>query len=367
MQYNENYFNRALLTTISNEGEQSMTQYEFHEYASVFPILEGTELEALLADIKENGQINKIILYKGKILDGRNRYTVCKILGIEPETIEYTGDDPLGLVISQNINRRHLDTSQRAMVAAKLANLLEGRPKNSANLPSFNSNSSKGLQKQTDFQSANLPTKNPNPTPWKLSDEEIEQRKEGRSEPVSQSEAAEKLNVSTRSVTNAAKVIKNAVPEVVAAVESGRLAISAAATLAEKKPEQQRKILAKCEKDGSGQLGKDGKIRPQKYQPRKKTVAKVPACEEEDYGDRYEEWQKDLQNWRTWEPGHSPKTPSPTQNLLDKGILKFPLPVDHQTAYQAFVDVFRSQSDEVKNRVIEEIHTLAEIIHNLND
>ena len=327
-----------------------MTQYEFHEYASVFPILEGTELEALLADIKENGQINKIILYKGKILDGRNRYTVCKILGIEPETIEYTGDDPLGLVISQNINRRHLTTSQRSVAAAKLANLAHG-----------------GDRRSEKFQDANLHLENPNPTPWKLSDEEMERRKEGRPEPVSQSEAAERLNVSPRSVADAAKVIKNAVPEVVAAVESGRLAISAAATLAEKKPEQQRKILAKCEKDGSGQLGKDGKIRPQKYQPRKKTVAKVPACEEEDYGDRYEEWQKDLQNWRTWEPGHSPKTPSPTQNLLDKGILKFPLPVDHQTAYQAFVDVFRSQSDEVKNRVIEEIHTLAEIIHNLND
>ena len=302
-----------------------MTQYEFHEYASVFPILEGTELEALLADIKENGQINKIILYKGKILDGRNRYTVCKILGIEPETIEYTGDDPLGLVISQNINRRHLDTSQRAMVAAKLANLTNG-----------------GDRRSEKFHSANLQN-------------------------VSQSNAAEQLKVSTRSVADARKVVKNAVPEVIAAVESGRLAVSAAATLAEKKPEQQRKILAKCEKDGSGRLGRDGKIRPQKYQPRKKTVAQAPASEEEDFGDRYEEWQKDLQNWRTWEPGHSPKTPSPTQNLLDKGILKFPLPVDHKTAYQAFIDVFRSQPDEVKNRVIEEILALAEIIHNLND
>jgi len=37
-----------------------MTHYEFHEYASIFPMLEGEELEALRADIEENGQINKI-------------------------------------------------------------------------------------------------------------------------------------------------------------------------------------------------------------------------------------------------------------------------------------------------------------------
>ena len=40
-----------------------MTHYEFHEYANIFPMLEGEELEALRADMDANGQINKIILY----------------------------------------------------------------------------------------------------------------------------------------------------------------------------------------------------------------------------------------------------------------------------------------------------------------
>jgi superfamily II DNA or RNA helicase len=45
------------------ERKNIMTQYEFHEYATLFPILEGEGLDALCADIEENGQINKIILY----------------------------------------------------------------------------------------------------------------------------------------------------------------------------------------------------------------------------------------------------------------------------------------------------------------
>lgn len=42
--------------------------------------------------------------------------------------------DPLGFVVSLNLTRRHLDTSQRALVAAKLANMDRGNPNfNNAN------------------------------------------------------------------------------------------------------------------------------------------------------------------------------------------------------------------------------------------
>jgi hypothetical protein len=60
-------------------------------------------------------------------------------------------------------------------------------------------------------------------------------------------------------------------------------------------------------------------------------------------------------------------TPTPEQNLLDKGILKFPLPVDHITAFSTFAEVFRSEPEDIRNRVIKEIRTLADIINNLND
>ena len=49
--------------------------------------------------------------------------SACLAVGVEPRYREYAGDDPLGFVISLNLNRRHLNESQRAVIAARLANM----------------------------------------------------------------------------------------------------------------------------------------------------------------------------------------------------------------------------------------------------
>ena len=96
---------------------------EYHEIANIFPLMEGTELTELSADIKKNGLIDPIWLYENKILDGRNRYRACQEVGVEPRFQSYPGNDPLQQVISLNLHRRHLNESQRAVVAARLANI----------------------------------------------------------------------------------------------------------------------------------------------------------------------------------------------------------------------------------------------------
>ncbi len=91
-----------------------------HKLAKYFPILEGEEFDLLVQDIKEHGQLEPIVLCDGEILDGMNRYNACLKLGIDSIVEEYKGDDPLSYVISLNIRRRHLDTSQRAMLATEM-------------------------------------------------------------------------------------------------------------------------------------------------------------------------------------------------------------------------------------------------------
>ena len=98
---------------------------ESHKFADIFPMVEGEQAEQLKLDIKENGLIQPIVLFEGKILDGRNRYKACKEIGIEPKLEEYKGDKPLEFVISGNLKRRHLTADQRAVISQEVMPMLE--------------------------------------------------------------------------------------------------------------------------------------------------------------------------------------------------------------------------------------------------
>ncbi len=52
-------------------------RFEYHELASQFPLMSDLEYEALRQDIANNGLNEPLILFEGKILDGRNRYRAC--------------------------------------------------------------------------------------------------------------------------------------------------------------------------------------------------------------------------------------------------------------------------------------------------
>ena len=57
-----------------------MDDLEFHPAANSFPLMSDAELDSLGEDMLEQGQREPIILYRGKILDGRNRLS-----GLPPE------------------------------------------------------------------------------------------------------------------------------------------------------------------------------------------------------------------------------------------------------------------------------------------
>lgn len=98
---------------------------EFHSVASIFPLMGQTELNALSADIATNGQREPIWTHDGKIIDGRNRYLACVAAGIDPHCREWSGQGSLvAYVLSLNLHRRHLSSSQKAVVALDLERYL---------------------------------------------------------------------------------------------------------------------------------------------------------------------------------------------------------------------------------------------------
>ncbi len=197
-----------------------------HPLADLFPLIEGEEFEALVWDISEHGVREPIVLYEGAILDGRNRYRAARQANVSCRFEIYDGNDPAGYVVSLNLRRRHLNESQRAMVAAKLANMREGRPRETAQICA-----------------------------------------------VSQDRAADMLNVSRRSVQTAADVRDRAVPELQRQVERGTVSVSAAADVATLSAEEQREIVARGEKDI---LEKAKQIRAKKAEEgHKRRIAKI--------------------------------------------------------------------------------------------
>src|SRR5262245_28059629 len=93
---------------------------QLHPVADLFPLMEGAEFDALVADIKAHGLQEPIVIHEDMILDGRNRYRACFAAGIEPAFRPFTGDDPATYVVSANIRRRHLTAEQKRALIAKL-------------------------------------------------------------------------------------------------------------------------------------------------------------------------------------------------------------------------------------------------------
>ena len=54
--------------------------YVAHELANLLPMIDQSNYENLKADIAKQGILEPIVLFEGKILDGRNRYKAAKEL-----------------------------------------------------------------------------------------------------------------------------------------------------------------------------------------------------------------------------------------------------------------------------------------------
>jgi len=254
-----------------------MSQLEAHPFADLFPLMTGSDFDELARDISQHGLKELIVIHEGKILDGRNRYRAGVVAGrIAAEAYRSKfllqdgyrefgsevedGDDPLAFVISKNLKRRHLNESQRAMVASKLAGMSPGRPAKNAPI-----------------------------------------------EAVSQEAAARQLNVGRSSVQRAAEVRDRGAPELVAAVESGAATVSAAADIATLPVDEQIKVIQSADPKAFRAAAKEARAKAQaekkarRAERERELAGKVVALPEKRYGVILAdpEWQFDVYSRET--------------------------------------------------------------------
>jgi hypothetical protein len=176
--------------------------YPIHPAAELMPEMLWPEQERLLEDIKANGLQQPIVLLGGRVLDGRHRQELCELPEIKPRYVRLKAadvPDPVAYVLSANLHRRHLDESQRAMIAAKVMEM-----RSRANLPA----SARGNGRARDAAGA-------------------------------------ALNVSGRSVDHARVVRERGCPELIQAVERGAVSVSRARRIAQSTPARRQMVEAR--------------------------------------------------------------------------------------------------------------------------
>jgi hypothetical protein len=143
---------------LNRRGERTGTAMSWrdhlpiHPAAELFPPMSEPELRELGEDIKANGLRTPIVVYKDKLLDGRNRLDAMELVGVKfrfaPErrtktkfsyleddagddcgstifddnsfVIENFNGDPYAFVLSANLHRRHLTGEDRRDLIAKV-------------------------------------------------------------------------------------------------------------------------------------------------------------------------------------------------------------------------------------------------------
>ena len=198
-------------------------EYPVHPVASLFPMIDDDALNALAEDIKKNGQrepiivayLDKAMIDEPVVIDGRNRHAACNLAGIEPEFkfVMSLNDRELSpqviadWIISHNLHRRHLTTSQKAMVGqGYLAYLKEEAKKRQ----------SEGGRRGAEVTNSGerLPPKSVEPG--------------SRSESESAVQAAKLVGVGKNSIRDADFVVQND-PELAQQVRDSKVTVSAAA------------------------------------------------------------------------------------------------------------------------------------------
>jgi len=198
--------------------EEAIAEYKIDdEFKALIPPLSKDELATLKESISKDGCLGPLIIWKGQgiILDGHNRYQICRDLGVPFKVVEIDLPDRTAAkiwMLHHQRGRRNLNEAQRAMLAVKLEALYAEKAKERQGL-------------RTDL------------------DQNLDQSDAGRSA----EKAAKDMGVSHQTVSFAKKVTIKGVPGLVSLAESGKVAVSAAARVTSLDEESQVRIVERIE------------------------------------------------------------------------------------------------------------------------
>lgn len=202
----------------------SKKRFSYHPACLAFPMMAEPELQALADDIKVRGLLNPVVLFEGKVLDGRNRLAACEIAGVEPRFVEWEGEgSPTEWVIATNLIRRQLTASQRAVVALDLLPVLEREAKE-------RQRRSRGRGKKGGKE---LPANS------------------GKGKA---SQVAAKIAKTNRQYVQDVKAIRQSAPEVVEMIRAGELTVPEGKRLAQLPVAGRKKVLKLLNEQGAGKL-----------------------------------------------------------------------------------------------------------------
>ena len=206
--------------------------------------LTAEELEALERSILAEGCRDALVLWGDMLVDGHNRYGICRKHGLPFQTVQNTRFQSLADVqlwmIDQHLGRRSISEFQRGVLALRKREIVAARRARSA-APNVVAGDP-GAQAHAEMVDRAAP-------------EALDTREA----------VAKAARLSSNQVVLIEKIQKQAAPEVVAAVKAGTISINAAAAVASLPPEEQVAAAA-AGKDELKQAAK--RVRESKRKPR---------------------------------------------------------------------------------------------------
>ncbi len=219
------------------------------ELRSFIDPLTPVEYAALERSLLADGCRDALVLWRDVLIDGHNRYDICTKHGIEFRTVNNDKFDSLEdvmlWVIDNNLARRSVSDFQRGMLALRKKEIVAARA------------AQRAAEAPPD-QPAPEPADDPVDPPWSTRED-----------------VAKAARVSANTLSQIERIRKTAAPELVDAVRSGTISVSAAASVASLPPEAQVAAVA----GGRKELQQAARqVREQKTgaKPKKETVPESP-------------------------------------------------------------------------------------------